>query len=49
MGWPAVLGLAARHQLLPALWSSLRAAGVRPLPESLRLDGTSPLAILEDA
>lgn len=44
-GWPALLDLAATHQLLPALWSALTARGVRRLPAPLDA-GTSPLAVL---
>jgi hypothetical protein len=49
VGWPALLDCAAAHQLLPALWSALRRAGVQPLPAALRQRASaSPLALLED-
>lgn len=49
VGWPALLDSAAAHQLLPALWSSLRRAGARPLPVALRDRTGGPLVVLEDA
>jgi hypothetical protein len=50
VGWDALLDCAAAHQLLPALWSALVRAGLRPLPAKLRDHaGASPLAVLEDA
>ncbi len=50
VGWPALLDCAAAHQLLPALWSSLLRAGVRPLPRAVRdRVGASPFVVLEDA
>jgi Uncharacterised nucleotidyltransferase len=50
VGWPALLDLADEHQLLPALWSALVQAGVRPLPAGLRRRAPqAPLAVLEDA
>jgi alpha-ketoglutarate-dependent taurine dioxygenase len=50
-GWDDVFELAAEHRLLPALWFSLAARGVRPLPRALRAGPreNSPLAVLEDA
>lgn len=47
-GWPALLDVAADHQLLPALWSVLRDRGVRPLPDGVG-DDRSPLRELERA
>lgn len=47
-GWPALLDLAADHQLLPALWSALQARGVRSLPDGVG-DERSPLRELERA
>ena len=47
-GWPALLDIAADHQLLPALWSALHARGVRALPEGVGGD-RSPLRELERA
>ena len=50
VGWPALLDCAAAHQLLPALWSALVRAGVRPLPPELReRAGAAPFVVLEDA
>ena len=51
-GWPAVLGLADEHRLLPAVWAALRRRGVGPVPASARgrpgAEG-SPLVVLERA
>ena len=49
VGWPQLLALADEHQLLPALWASLRAGGVRPLPTGLHADPRAPLAVLQHA
>jgi len=50
VGWVPLLDCAAAHQLLPALWSSMVRAGVRPLPAALRdRVGSSPFVVLEDA
>jgi hypothetical protein len=50
LGWPAVLGLADDHGLLPALWAALVRDGVRPLPSSLRASRpAAPLSVLENA
>lgn len=51
VGWAALLALADEHRLLPALWSSLAARGVRPLPAGLAggAPDRAPLAVLERA
>lgn len=46
-GWGPLLDLAARHQLLPGVWSSLRRQGLPALPPALAA-GRSPLALLSD-
>lgn len=48
-GWPALLALADRHRLQPALWSALRTRGVGSLPAALADRGDAPLAVLARA
>lgn len=50
IGWPALLHVAAEHQLLPALQAALERRGVGPLPPALRATNpTAPLTVLADA
>ncbi|WP_436794239.1 nucleotidyltransferase family protein [Actinospongicola halichondriae] len=46
VGWPALLEVAAQHQLLSGLWSALHRQGVPALPPALAAAKRSPLAIV---